>query len=103
MIKPQRNKSERRPPDRDDFTKILPRHESEEASQTDEPVGANASEEDLVPSRRDDLSSRERLCFVVVGLGAEDATVPRDNGHDEERSREVSEEGHSPVDQHFEN
>lgn len=102
MIKSQRHKSERRPPDRDDLAEILSRHESEEASQTDEPVGADATEEDLMPSRRDDFRIRERFSFVVVKFRAEDAAVPGYDSHYKERAREVPEEGHSPMDQHFE-
>lgn len=75
MVKPKRHKGEGRPPDAHNLGHVVPSAGAEEARQTHEPIGANGTQEDLVPLRRDLLRDGEGLGFGPVATGVEDSSV----------------------------
>lgn len=54
-----------------------------------------------MPFGRDCFGGAKGYDSVVVDRFVEDAPVADDDGHDEERAREISPEGDEPVQQHF--
>lgn len=101
VIERQDHESERRPPDSNDLAEELPTHERQEGRQADQPVRANASEEDLMPLRRDGFRRRECDDTVVEGWLAKGTTIADDNCHDKERTGKVAPKGNEPMKQHL--
>jgi hypothetical protein len=75
VVESQAGKCESGPPDSDYFAEKLSCHHGEEASQTDQPVGSDAAQEDHVPFRRDDFFFVEGEDFRYIRLEIEDPTV----------------------------
>lgn len=84
VIEAQAHESKDGPPDAQNLAgKILALH-TEETSQADEPVAADAAKEDHVEVGRELLLRNERLHFGLVGVGIESPTVTEDESDDEE-------------------
>ena len=75
VVESQAHEGKRWPPDRHDLAKEFPGFEREETCQTDEPVGADAAEEDHMPLRTHDLLVVEREYFILVWFEIEDAAL----------------------------
>lgn len=75
MIETERDKGEGRPPDTYDLGDVLATRHTEEAGKTDEPVGTDTPEENLVPHGGDLLGGRKNLGLLEVAAGGEDAAV----------------------------
>ena len=101
VVEPQRYEGEGGPPDADDFRGEFAAAHAEVAGETDEPVGADGSEEDHVPVWCDLFGFGEFEDFFFVGVELEDAAVvDQDSGH-EKATREVAPEGYEPVEAGF--
>lgn len=101
MIHSQTHKGESGPPDGDDLAKVLPRHSSEKASKTDQPIGTDSTKENLMPFGRYRLRRCEFLDLGLVCCGGKDATVAGDQRHDEEGAGEVAPERDEPMHEHL--
>jgi hypothetical protein len=101
MVKARGYKREGREPDAGDLAGVLPAHKRKVRGQTDQPVGSDAAQENLVPGGRDGFRGREGDDSSVLDRLAKSASVPEDDGHDEERTSKVSPECNEPVQQHF--
>jgi hypothetical protein len=73
MVEANGHESVDEPPDAEDLGDEFAALGAEDAGQADEPVAADAADEDLVPFGRDLFLGRESYGFFFVGLGGEDA------------------------------
>lgn len=101
VIESQRYECECRPPDTNELRDIFTSREAEEAGKTNKPVGADGSDEDLMPH----WSNLLRRCkgdslFLEVST-CECSSVATDDGYGEQGAGEVAKEGEGPVGQHL--
>ena len=75
MVEAERDEGEDRPPYAGDLGDEFATRSTEEAGQADEPVGADAAQEDLVPAGGELFFRGEEDGFGVVGFAVEDAAV----------------------------
>ena len=75
VVEAEGDKGKDGPPDARDLGDEFAARGTEEAGQTDEPVGADAAEEDLVPARDELFFRGEEDGFGVVGFAVEDSAV----------------------------
>lgn len=101
VVQSKSHKSKRRPPNRHDLAEKLSGGEGEEARQADQPVGANTTEEDLMPLWNDDLGFRKGLCLGAVSTAIKDTSISDNQSHDEERAGKVAPERDKPMHQHL--
>lgn len=101
VIESQGHESENRPPDTDNLTGEITTLHTEEAGKTNEPVAADAAQENGLPFGCDLFLGRKGDDFALVGVGAEDFAVSEDDGDHEEGAAQVAEESDEPVNQHF--
>ena len=75
VVETERDEGKDRPPDAGDLGDEFAARGTEEAGKTDEPVGADTAEEDLVPVWGELFLGGEEDGFGVVGFAIEDATI----------------------------
>jgi hypothetical protein len=101
VIKRKHDKCEGGEPDAGDLTEVLPAHERQVCGQTDQPVGSDAAEENLVPGGLDGFCGPEGYDSGDIDRLGKRSPVPDDDGHYEERASEITPECDEPVQQHF--
>ncbi|KAH0594123.1 hypothetical protein MHUMG1_07962 [Metarhizium humberi] len=100
MVKPQRHKCKRRPPDPDDLARHVSPLHPQEARQTHEPVAADAAQENHGKPGRDLLPGRKGHHLGPVRLGRKRLPVAEYHGNHKQRPGKVAQERHQPVQQH---
>lgn len=98
--KTEQYEAENLPPDRRHLREELSSTASQETSQTNQPVGTNGLQEDLIPFGCHSLSRCNGEEFFLIGGTREHTSIANDNARYKQGSGEIAKEGDEPVSQH---
>lgn len=101
MVQSQAHERKGRPPNAHDFADELTAAHAEITGQADQPIGADGTQEDLMPVWGELFGGCEGDDLRLERAAVKGTAVTQDDGHDEQGAREVAEEGDDPVKQGF--